>query len=76
MAVSVFQSVVNQTISNLACGRPIEGNIVFLGGPLYFLSELRNRFITTLDDGVNTFYSPENAQVFVALGAAIVKQIL
>ena len=71
MAVSVFQSVVNQTISNLACGRPIEGNIVFLGGPLYFLSELRNRFITTLDDGVNTFYSPENAQVFVALGAAI-----
>src|SRR5690554_2762877 len=44
IAASVFQSVVNQTISGLACGRPIRGNVAFLGGPLYFLSELRKRF--------------------------------
>ena len=48
IAASVFQSVVNQTISNLACGRPIRGKIAFLGGPLYFLSGLRDRFIKTL----------------------------
>ena len=48
IAASVFQSVVNQTISGLACGRPIRGNVAFLGGPLYFLSELRKRFIETL----------------------------
>ncbi len=72
IAVSVFQSVVNQTISNLACGRPIAGNIAFLGGPLHFLPQLRKRFIETLDDGVNRFYTPEDAQLYVAKGAAIV----
>ena len=48
IAVSVLQAVVIQTISGLACGRPIKGNVAFLGGPLYFLSELRQRFIETL----------------------------
>jgi activator of 2-hydroxyglutaryl-CoA dehydratase len=48
VAVSVLQAVVIQTISGLACGRPIKGNVAFLGGPLYFLSELRKRFIDTL----------------------------
>ena len=70
IAMSVFQSVVNQTISNLACGRPIEGNITFLGGPLHFLSNLRHRFIETLGPDGNTFTSPEDGQLFVAKGAA------
>lgn len=71
IAASVFQSVVNQTISGLACGKPIRGNIAFLGGPLYFLSELRARFIDTLGlkDGQIVF--PENSQLFIAVGAAI-----
>lgn len=45
LAVSIFQAVVNQTISGLACGRTIKGNVAFLGGPLSFLSELRKRFV-------------------------------
>ena len=49
IAASVLQAVVIQTISGLACGRPIKGNVAFLGGPLHFLSELRNRFIETLE---------------------------
>src|SRR5665647_3828893 len=49
IAVSVFQAVVNQTISGLAQGRPIKGNVAFLGGPLFFLSELRKRFTETLN---------------------------
>ena len=48
IAVSIFQAVVNQTISGLASGHPIKGNVAFLGGPLYFLSELRQRFIETI----------------------------
>lgn len=71
IAMSVFQSVVNQTISNLACGRPIEGNITFLGGPLHFLENLRERFIETLGDDGNTFTTPENGQLYVAMGAAL-----
>ncbi len=71
ISASVFQSVVNQTISNLACGRPIKGNIALLGGPLYFLDGLRDRFIETLDGEENVFIAPENAQLFVAMGAAI-----
>ena len=58
IAASIFQAVVNQTISGLACGRPIRGHIAFLGGPLNYLSELRNRFIETLhlsDDEINAF---------------------
>ncbi|MDO5718345.1 MAG: acyl-CoA dehydratase activase-related protein [Tissierellia bacterium] len=71
ISASVFQSVVNQTISNLACGRPIKGNIAFLGGPLHFLDGLRNRFMETLESDENKFETPENSQLFVAMGAAI-----
>ncbi|HHX68989.1 MAG TPA: 2-hydroxyacyl-CoA dehydratase [Gallicola sp.] len=76
IAVSVFQSVVNQTISNLACGRPIRGNIALLGGPLHFLSELAERFKETLGEEENNFIVPENSQVFVAIGAAIASKEL
>ena len=71
IAISIFQSVVNQTISNLACGRPIRGNVTFLGGPLHFLPALRDRFIETLGQEFNKFYIPEDAEVYVAKGAAI-----
>lgn len=71
IAASVFQSVVNQTISNLACGRPIRGKVAFLGGPLHFLSELRARFIETLGLTEETAIIPEDSQIFVAMGAAI-----
>jgi predicted CoA-substrate-specific enzyme activase len=71
IATSVFQSVVNQTISGLACGRPIRGNVAFLGGPLYFLSELRKRFIETLGLSDEQVIFPENSQLFVARGAAL-----
>ncbi len=68
IAASVFQSVVNQTISGLACGKPIRGNVAFLGGPLHFLSELGARFVATLKPEKAIF--PENSQVFNAIGAA------
>ena len=71
IAASVFQSVVNQTITSLACGRPIKGNVAFLGGPLHFLSELRERYIETLKLKDEEVIYPENAQLFVAIGAAI-----
>ena len=71
IAASVFQSVVNQTISNLACGRPIRGKIAFLGGPLHFLPQLRERFIDTLGLAPDERIVPENSQVFVAMGAAL-----
>ncbi len=71
IAVSVFQAVVNQTISGLACGRPIKGNVAFLGGPLYFLSELRQRFIETLKLTEEEIIFPKDSQLFVALGAAM-----
>ena len=70
LAASVFQAVVTQTIAGLAQGRPIRGNIVFLGGPLHFLPQLRRRFEETLNQEGNTFACPENAQLFVAMGAA------
>lgn len=71
IAASVFQSVVNQTISGLACGKPIRGNVAFLGGPLYYLSELRKRFIETLGLSDEQVVFPENSQLFVAIGAAL-----
>ncbi len=71
LAASIYQSVVNQTIAGLACGRPIKGNVAFLGGPLYFNSELRNAFERTLADKVDSFWMPEEAQIYVALGAAL-----
>jgi predicted CoA-substrate-specific enzyme activase len=71
IAASIFQSVVNQTISGLACGKPIRGNVAFLGGPLYYLSELRKRFVETLNLSADNVIFPENANLFVALGAAL-----
>jgi len=71
VAVSVLQAVVIQTISGLACGRPIKGNVAFLGGPLSFLSELRTRFIETLKLSENQVIFPENSQLYVAIGAAL-----
>ncbi|NLY87278.1 MAG: 2-hydroxyglutaryl-CoA dehydratase [Clostridiales bacterium] len=70
IAASIFQAVVNQIISGLACGRPIKGNIAFLGGPLEYLSELRKRFIETLDIAPENIIFPDNAKYFVAIGAA------
>ena len=70
VAASVFQSVVNQTISGLACGKPIRGNVAFLGGPLHYLSELRARFIETLNLKDEQIIFPENANLFVAMGCA------
>ncbi len=70
IAVSIFQAVVNQTISGLACGRPIRGKVAFLGGPLSYLSELRKRFIETLSLKDDEIIVPENAHLFVATGAA------
>ena len=71
IAVSIFQAVVNQTISGLACGRPIRGNVAFLGGPLNYLSELRERFIKTLNLTDEQIIIPEEAHLLVAKGAAL-----
>ncbi|SJZ51495.1 CoA-substrate-specific enzyme activase, putative [Pilibacter termitis] len=71
IAASIFQAVVNQTIAGLASGRKIKGNIAFLGGPLFFMSELRKRFIETLDIQDENVIFPENPQLFVATGAAL-----
>ena len=74
IAVSVLQAVVNQTITGLACGKKITGKIAFLGGPLFFLSELRNRFIDTLKLTNEDIIFPENSQLFVAQGAALLSK--
>lgn len=71
VAASIFQAVVVQTISGLACGRPIRGKVAFLGGPLYFLSELRQRFIETLELQDSQVIFPENPQLYMAIGAAL-----
>ena len=71
IAASIFQAVVNQTISGLACGRPIRGNVAFLGGPLNYLSELRNRFIDTLHLSNEQVIVPDDAHLLVAKGAAL-----
>lgn len=70
IAISVLQAVVNQTISGLACGKPIRGNVAFLGGPLYFLSELRRRFVETLGLKPDEIIFPDHAHFMVAIGAA------
>lgn len=71
IAASILQAVVNQTIGGLARGRTIKGNIAFLGGPLYFLSELRSFFIKTLKLEPENVFFPDNAHFFVAFGAAL-----
>ncbi|MDP0494398.1 MAG: acyl-CoA dehydratase activase-related protein [Fusobacterium sp. JB021] len=69
IAISIFQAVVNQTITGLACGKKIEKKIALLGGPLYFLSELRKRFKETLKLNEEDLIFPEDSQLFVAKGA-------
>ncbi len=71
LAASIFQAVVNQTISGLACGKPIRGHVAFLGGPLHFLPELRKAFIRTLQLTGDMIVDPENAHLFAAMGAAL-----
>ena len=71
IAASIFQAVVNQTISGLACGRPIRGNVAFLGGPLSYLSELRKRFIETLKLAQDEIIVPKDAHLLVAKGATL-----
>ncbi len=70
IAASIFQSVVTQTISGLACGRPIRGHIAFLGGPLQYLPQLRQRFYETLNLDEEHIIVPDNAHLFVASGCA------
>ena len=71
LAASIFQAVVNQTISGLACGKPIRSHVAFLGGPLHFLPELRNAFIRTLKlDSFHTIV-PEGSHLFAAIGSAL-----
>lgn len=71
LSASIFQAVVNQTISGLACGKPIRGNVAFLGGPLHFLSELRAAFIRTLNLGADQIIAPDHSHLFSAIGAAM-----
>ncbi|HKL85534.1 MAG TPA: acyl-CoA dehydratase activase, partial [Treponemataceae bacterium] len=70
IAASIFQAVVSQTISGLACGKPIRGHVAFLGGPLHFMDQLRRRFIETLKLTEEESIVPDNSQLFVAIGAA------
>ena len=71
LAASIFQAVVNQTISGLAFGKPIRGNVAFLGGPLHFLPELRNAFIRTLNLTGDAIIAPDHSHLFAATGAAM-----
>ncbi len=70
LAASIFKAIVTQTISGLACGRRIKGNVAFLGGPLYFLSELRRAFMDSLKLEPEQVVFPENAHLFAARGTA------
>ncbi|MGN0178402.1 MAG: acyl-CoA dehydratase activase, partial [Monoglobaceae bacterium] len=71
LAASIFQAVVNQTISGLACGKPIRGCVAFLGGPLHFMPELKKAFIRTLKLTPENIVDPENSHLFAAMGAAL-----
>ena len=71
LSASIFQAVVNQTISGLACGKPIRGCVAFLGGPLHFLPELKKAFIRTLKLTPENIVDPENSHLFAAMGAAL-----
>ncbi len=71
LSASIFQAVVNQTISGLACGKPIRGHVAFLGGPLHFLSELKTAFIRTLHLDSEHAITPENSHLFAAIGSAL-----
>lgn len=71
LSASIFQAVVNQTISGLACGKPIRGHVAFLGGPLHFLSELRAAFIRTLNLDEEHIITIPNSHLFAAIGSAL-----
>ncbi len=71
LAASIFQAVVNQTISGLACGKPIRGCVAFLGGPLHFMPELKKAFIRTLRLTEENIVDPENSHLFAAMGSAL-----
>ena len=71
LSASIFQAVVNQTISGLACGKPIRGHVAFLGGPLHFLTELKAAFIRTLKLDDEHAVTPENSHLFAAIGSAL-----
>ncbi len=71
ISASIFQAVVDQTVSGLAQGRKIQGTVLFLGGPLYFLKSLRKAFTQTLKLDENHAIFPENAPCFMSIGAAM-----
>lgn len=71
LSASIFQAVVNQTISGLACGKPIRGHVAFLGGPLHFLSELKQAFIRTLKLDDEHIIEAEHSHLFAAIGSAL-----
>ena len=71
LSASIFQAVVNQTISGLACGKPIRGHVAFLGGPLHFLSELKTAFIRTLKLDEEHIIDTDNSHLFAAIGSAL-----
>jgi len=71
LAASIFQAVVNQTISGLACGKPIRGHVAFLGGPLHFLPELKAAFIRTLKLDNEHIIDTDNSHLFAAIGSAL-----
>lgn len=76
LSASIFQAVVNQTISGLACGKPIRGNVAFLGGPLHFLTELKEAFIRTLRLTEDEIIAPEHSHLFAAIGAALQEDVI
>ena len=71
LAASIFQAVVNQTISGLACGKPIRGHVAFLGGPLHFLDQLRDAFVRTLNLDDEHTIAPNHSHLFAAIGSAL-----
>lgn len=71
LAASIYQAVVDQTISGLACGKPIRGNVAFLGGPLHFQSELHKAFVRNLNLTEEHIIAPDNSHLFAAIGAAL-----
>ncbi|WP_307997854.1 acyl-CoA dehydratase activase-related protein [uncultured Bifidobacterium sp.] len=71
LAASIFTAVATQTIAGLASGRPIHGTVIFLGGPLFFMSELREAFHRALEGKVDEFIVPTDAHLYVAFGAAL-----
>ena len=71
LSASILQAVVNQTISGLACGKPIRGRVAFLGGPLHFLSELKKAFIRTLNLDDANVVDVDRSHLFAAMGSAL-----